>query len=123
MADGKYLFAEPGMPIIPSGYRITDCYCTGILLPEQPEVKTMILDFTSPTFEYVVPNGYTLIIKSGKTERGLLDLQIDNDIFNFYTVTSQSARLIVINEKRRVRKPITILPQDAMVLTGYLLKN
>ncbi len=123
MADGKYLFAEPGMPIIPSGYRITDCYCTGILVPEQTDVKTLILDFTSPTFEYTVPAGYTLIIKSGKTERGLLDLQIDNDIFNFYTVTSQSPRLIVINSGKRVKKPITILPQDAMILTGYLLKN
>ncbi len=123
LGDNRTLFAEPGMPIIPSGYRISECYCTGILVPEQEDIKPLILDFSSPIFEYTVPTGYTLIIKSGKTARGLLDLQIDSDIFNFYTVTSQSPRLIVINAGKKVKKPITILPSDAMVLTGYLLKN
>lgn len=124
LADGKILYAEPGMPMIPSGTTINTCYCTGFLITEQPEIKTMILDFTNPAYEYIVPTGYTLIIKSGKTERGLLDLQLDSDIFNFYTVnSSQSARLIVINAGKRIKKPYTILPTDALVLTGYLLKN
>ena len=124
LADGKILYAEPGMPMIPSGTTISTCYCTGFLIAEQPEIKTMILDFTNPAYEYVVPTGFTLIIKSGKTERGLLDLQLDSDIFNFYTVnSSQSARLIVINAGKRIKKPYTILPTDALVLTGYLLKN
>ncbi len=123
LGDGRRLYAEPGMPIIPSGYVVSSCYCTGILVPEQPEIKTIILDFTSQTFEYTVPAGHTLVIKSGKTERGLLDLQLDNDIFNFYTVTSQSPRLIVINAGKKVKKPVTIVPSDSLVLTGYLIKN
>ena len=124
LADGKVLYAEPGMPMIPSGTTINTCYCTGFLIAEQPEIKTMILDFTNPAFEYIVPTGYTLVIKSGKTERGLLDLQLDSDIFNFYTVnSSQSARLIVINAGKRIKKPYTILPTDPLILTGYLLKN
>ena len=124
LADGKILYAEPGMPMIPSGTTITTCYCTGFLIAEQPEIKTMILDFTNPAYEYIVPTGFTLVIKSGKTERGLLDLQLDSDIFNFYTVnSSQSARLIVINAGKRIKKPYTILPTDPLILTGYLLKN
>lgn len=123
LGDGRRLYAEPGMPIIPSGYVISSCYCTGILVAEQSDIKTIILDFTSPTFEYTVPAGHTLVIKSGKTERGLLDLQLDTDIFNFYTVTSQSPRLIVINAGKKVKKPITIVPSDALILTGYLIKN
>jgi hypothetical protein len=123
MSDGKVLYAEPGMPIIPEGYRISECYCTGILLPNTPEVIPLILDFTSPTFEYTVPAGFTLIIKSGKTTRGLLDLQIDSDTYSFYTVTSQSPRLIVITSGKKVKKPITLLPYDQLYLTGYLLKR
>jgi hypothetical protein len=123
MSDGKVLYAEPGMPIIPEGYRISECYCTGIVLPNTPEVVPLILDFTSPTFEYTVPTGYTLIIKSGKTTRGLLDLQIDSDTYSFYTVTSQSPRLIVITAGKKVKKPITLLPYDPLYLTGYLLKK
>jgi hypothetical protein len=123
MSDGKVLYAEPGMPIIPEGYRISECYCTGIVLPNTPEVIPLILDFTSPTFEYTVPTGYTLIIKSGKTTRGLLDLQIDSDTYSFYTVTSQSPRLIVITAGKKVKKPITLLPYDPLYLTGYLLKK
>jgi hypothetical protein len=99
------------------------CYCTGILLPNQADVIPLILDFTSPTFEYLVPFGYTLIIKSGKTTRGLLDLQIDSDTYSFYTVTSQSPRLIVITSGKRVKKPITLLPYDPLVVTGYLLRR
>ena len=123
LADGKVLYGEPGMPIIPEGYRISQCYCTGILLPNTPDVIPLILDFTSPSFEYIVPTGYTLIIKSGKTTRGLLDLQIDSDTYSFYTVTSQSPRLIVITAGKKVKKPITLLPYDALILTGYLLKK
>jgi hypothetical protein len=123
LADGKLLYAEPGMPIIPEGNRISQCYCTGILLPNKTDVVPIILDFTSPTFEYKVPDNYTLVIKSGKTSRGLLDLQIDSDTYSFYTVTSQSPRLIVITSGKRVKKPITLLPYDPLVVTGYLLKN
>lgn len=123
LGDGRTLYAEPGMPIIPSGYRIAQCYCTGILVNEHTEIQPVILDFSSSIYEYTVPSGYTLIIKSGKTARGLLDLQIDSDIFNFYTVTSQTPRIIVINSGKRVKKPITLLPSDSLVLTGYLLKN
>jgi hypothetical protein len=123
LADGKVLYGEPGMPIIPEGNRISTCYCTGILLPNQTDVIPLIIDFTSPTFEYLVPTGYTLIIKSGKTTRGLLDLQIDSDTYSFYTVTSQSPRLIVITAGKRVKKPITLLPYDPLVVTGYLLKR
>ena len=123
LADGKILYGEPGMPIIPEGYRISQCYCTGILLPNQPDVVPVILDFTSPSFEYLVPVGYTLVIKSGKTTRGLLDLQIDSDTYSFYTVTSQSPRLIVITSGKKVKKPITLLPYDPLIVTGYLLRR
>jgi hypothetical protein len=123
LADGKQLYAEPGMPIIPEGNRISQCYCTGILIPNKADVSPIILDFTSPTFEYKVPDNFTLVIKSGKTSRGLLDLQIDSDTYSFYTVTSQSPRLIVITSGKRVKKPITLLPYDPLVVTGYLLKN
>jgi hypothetical protein len=123
MADGKVLYAEPGMPIIPEGYRISECYCTGILIPNQADIIPLVLDFTNPAFEYTVPAGFTLIIKSGKTTRGLLDLQIDTDTYSFYTVTSQSPRLIVISAGKKVKKPITLLPYDPLYLTGYLLKK
>ena len=123
LADGKLVYAEPGMPIIPEGFRISECYCTGILQNNTPEIQPLLIDFTSPAYEYLVPPGFTLVIKSGKTDRGLLDLQIDGDVFSFYTVTSQSPRLIVITTGKRVKKSFTLLPSDPLYVTGYLLKN
>jgi hypothetical protein len=64
-----------------------------------------------------------LILKSGKTSGGRLDLQIENDNFNFYTTGNQSPRLIVVTGGKRIKKPITLIPTDKLVLTGYLLSN
>jgi hypothetical protein len=123
LSDGKVLYAEPGMPIIPENTLITTCYCTGILLSNEAYINPLILDFTNPSYEYTVPLGKTLILKSGKTSGGRLDLQIENDNFNFYTTGNQSPRLIVVTGGKRIKKPITLIPTDKLVLTGYLLSN
>jgi hypothetical protein len=123
LSDGKVLYAEPGMPIIPENTLITTCYCTGILLANEGYISPLVLDFTNPSYEYTVPIGKTLILKSGKTSGGRLDLQIENDNFNFYTTGNQSPRLIVVTGGKRIKKPITLIPTDKLVLTGYLLSN
>ncbi len=123
LADGKVLYAQPGMPIITENNTVLECYCTGILLENTAEIKPFIYDFSPLSFEYTVPVGYTMIVKSGMTERGILDLQIDTDIFKFYTTTVQTPRLVAITQGKRVRKASTLLPQDKLILTGYLIKN
>jgi hypothetical protein len=121
MNDGKILYNEPGMPIIPENNTISTCYCTALLVPNQTYCIPIILDFTNPNYEYLVPPGKYLILKSGKTNGGRLDLQIDNDSFNFFTSGNSSPRVIAVGAGKRIKKPITLLPQDKLVLTGYLL--
>jgi hypothetical protein len=121
-ANNTVLQNEPGMPIIPSGTSIANCGCSGILIPTNQYVQPLILDFTVPTFDYLVPAGKTLVIKSGSTSGGRLDLQIDGLNYSFYTRGIQSARLMVIPSGKRIRKSAYAI-SDRLVVTGYLLNN
>ncbi|MFM2266759.1 MAG: hypothetical protein RL757_199 [Bacteroidota bacterium] len=123
LTDGRVLNSVPGMPIIPENTSIRTCYCTGILLPNQPYTTPIILDFTDLTFEYQVPPNKVLVIKSGATSGGRMDLGIDGLNFSFYTGALQSPRLITIPSGKRLRKPVSLLPGERFTLTGYLLSN
>jgi hypothetical protein len=123
LANGKSLVNRPGMPIIPENTVISTCYCSALLVPNQPYTTPMILDLTSPTFEYTVPIGRNLIIKSGGTTGGRLDLRINNEIYGFYTGGNQSPRTVVITGGKTISKSPTTFPTEKLVLTGYLLDN
>ncbi len=123
LTDGRILNSVPGMPIIPENTSIRTCYCTGILLSNQPYTTPIILDFTDINFEYQVPANKVLVIKSGATSGGRMDLGIDGLNFSFYTGALQSPRLITIPSGKRLRKPVSLLPGERFTLTGYLLSN
>jgi hypothetical protein len=124
LADGKRLEIEPGMPIIPSGTAIRDCFCTGLLVDNQPYATPLIIDFAqSANFEYFVPDTMCLIIKSGTngTARDM-SFQVDGVNFSFYSGASSSARFVVIPGGKRVRRGIANVGSN-FVVTGYLLKK
>lgn len=121
LADGKQLAIEPGMPIVPSGTVIQSCFCSGILINNQEYANPVILDFSIPNFEYEVPLGYYLIVKSGTANRDM-SFVIDGTNFSFFSGANSSPRLPVIPELKRIRKGIANTGVG-FVVTGYLLKK
>ncbi len=121
LADGRELLNEPGMPIIPENTSILQCYCTGVLSSVKSNVTPVILDLTSPSYAYTVPTGKTLIIKSGATTSGSMGMQIDLDYFTFYTRGTPSPRIIVVTANKVIKKLPTAIPNEKLILTGYLI--
>jgi hypothetical protein len=121
MGDGKTLYVEPGMPMIPSNQVISSCYCSGILIDNQPYAIPLILDFTNAAFEYTVPNGYYLVLKSGTNGSRNMSFLIDGTNFDFFTGSTTSPRLVVIPMDKKIRKGLTNV--STFVTTGYLLKK
>jgi hypothetical protein len=126
LADGKILNIEPGMPIIPSGTTISSCFCSGLLIDNQPYAEPLILDFSDPiapatALEYTVPAGKYLIVKSGTNFSKNMSFLIDGANFDFFTGSSSSSRLVVIPEGKKIRKGLTNVGK--FVVTGYLLKR
>ena len=121
LADGRTLQIEPGMPVIPSGTAVQNCFCSGILVDNQAYATPLIIDFTDPNTEYFVPMGSSLIVKSGASGSRNMSFVIDGTNFDFFTGSSSSPRLIVIPEGRRIRKGLTNVGK--FVVTGYLLKK
>ena len=121
MADGKILNIEPGMPIIPSGQTISSCFCSGILVDNQPYANPIILDFSSSLFEYTVPTGKYLVVKSGTNGSRNMSFLIDGTNFDFFTGSSSSARLVVIPAGKKMRKGLTNV--GSFIVTGYLLQK
>jgi hypothetical protein len=122
LADGKRLEIEPGMPIIPSGTTIRDCFCSGLLVPNQRYADPIVVDMAqSPNYEFEVPPNKCFIIKSGTngTARDM-SFVIDGVNYSFYSGASASPRLVVIPPGKRVRRGLANVGSN-FVITGYLL--
>lgn len=121
MADGKMLNIEPGMPIIPTGRTIRSCFCSGILIDNQKYAEPLILDFSESIFEYEVPTGKYLVIKSGTNGSRNMSFVIDGTNFDFFTGSTTSPRLVVIPSGKKIRKGLTNV--GSFIITGYLLQK
>ena len=77
LADNRILNLEPGMPILPAGTAIRSCFCSGLLVTTQNYAIPLILDFSTSTFEYTVPMGFSLILKSGTNNSRDMSFIID----------------------------------------------
>ena len=125
LADGRELRNQPGMPMIPENTRIASCYCSGILVTNMPFIITKIIDLSQTSDSYTVPANYNLIVKSGCSTGGRMDILISDvgsaDIFPFYTGNVQSPRLVVIPEGKTIKKSPSIF--GSFILTGYLLQK
>jgi hypothetical protein len=122
LGDGRRLEIEPGMPIIPSGVTIRDCFCAGLLVPNQRYAEPIIVDMAqTPTFEFQVPNDKCFIIKSGTngTARDM-SFVIDGVNYSFYSGASASPRLVVIPPGKKIRRGLANVGSN-FVITGYLL--
>ncbi len=122
LTDGRRLNIEPGMPILPSGANISTCFCSGILVKTEAYAEPIVLDFAASGFEYEVPLGKSFVIKSGTNDSRDMSFVIDGTNYSFYTGSSASPRLVVIPEKKKMRRGLTNVGTSFMV-TGYLLNK
>ena len=127
--NGSNLIANhsttPNMPIFKSGTVLTNCRCTGFLVPEQEMVTPVFLDLTDLNNTYQVPQGKTLFIKSGMVNDFSGYIKMNGvDIEFFRPNLSRWTRILTFPAGTILGRPSqTPTGMQTFVLTGFLIDN
>lgn len=110
----------PNMPIFPSGTQVSNCFCTGFLLDELPEVTAVIIDLTT-TAGYSVPPNTVLFVKSGIPNDLPGRLIVDDQEMEFFRPNlTRGSRIVCFPGGVLLKKPALY---NELVLTGYLIPD
>ncbi len=109
----------PNMPILAGGRIITECYCTGFLVDENPNIVPVIVDLDlQPT--YTVEAGKVLFVKSGLANSNTAYMNVNNTLMEFLRPNfTRSTRMLTFPAGTLIKKPDTFVGE--MILTGYLI--
>lgn len=108
----------PNMPIFPEGTQISECFCTGFLLDNQPDIIPVIIDLTTQA-GYYVPENRVLFVKSGIPNDLPGRLIVDDQEMEFFRPSmTRGSRIVCFPQNVLLKKPALY---NEMVLTGYLV--
>ncbi len=119
-AYSDVFFVAPSMPVFAPGTILRDCQCSGFLVDDEPKIQEIIIDFNSIS-TYVVPNGKTLVIKSGFNSLENLELVINDVSIRYESPNAiKSTMALIFEETTRIE---LFSPDRGRLYTGYLLNN
>jgi hypothetical protein len=110
----------PAFPTFPSATIIKDCYCSGLLTDNSPDIESVIVNFANFTSGYTVPAGKSFVLKSGANVLFVTNIALgfNNTIFTPYQNSAYSGSMIF-------PEGTTLLPfgVNQVILTGYLMET
>lgn len=113
-AQGRH-FTTPSQPVIPAGFSVSNCRCTGFLVNQSPAINPVVIVLQPNNGNsYQVPNGRYLMIKSGISPT--MPISFDTTVIDFF---SSSVKALVAPSGVTLRNP----NNEEIILTGYLKNN
>lgn len=108
-------FTQPSLPVIPAGFAVSNCRCTGFLVNQTSQINPVVI-VLQPNNQnsYQIPFGRYLVIKSGVSPS--LPISYDGTVMDFY---STSVKAMVAPSGVILRNP----GSEEMIITGYLKNN
>ena len=103
----------PGFSIFNSASIIKDCRCTGMLFNTSTSIQPLTIDLNAND-SYTVPTGKVLVVKSGLSSDGYLE--INGELFKFFDTPVYSGN-ITLPAGSTISKAINL---TQIYLTGYL---
>ena len=108
-------FTTPSQPVIPAGFSVSNCRCTGFLVNQSAAINPVVIVLQPNNGNsYQVPTGRYLMIKSGISPT--MPISFDTTVIDFF---SSSVKALVAPSGVTLRNP----NNEEIILTGYLKNN
>lgn len=111
----------PNMPVFGPGTVMQNCMCTGVLVDYNDDIQPAVMNLTSASALYTVPDGFILFIKSGISNAMTGSLKINGLDMEFLRPNfTRGSRILSFPAGTQVQRPTNSEP-GPYVLTGYLI--
>ena len=113
-------YTAPNMPVFGPGTLLRNCNCSGFLVPDGNQVEEILLDFNSSN-SIVVPNGRTLVLKSGFDGFENVELVINGRTRRYERPNGiKITKALIFSEGTLIE---LLSPDNGMIYTGYYIDN